>query len=121
MHRAIVAFYGLERAYAAAERQQQRIARAKRQLARIFERERQGVRSVPRRARGTVFDDIHFYVICWTRFAKLGRYLRDTTRFRRLGLVLKRYKRDLDATPSVRIVVAWSGRGFWVRSSRRRA
>ena len=30
-------------------------------------------------------------------------------------------ERVIGSAPSVRIVVAWSGRGFWVRSSRRRA
>ncbi len=64
----LFAFRGMEDKLAAAKRQQRRIAYGKRQLER-------GIRS---RNRGTVFDDIHFYVICWTRIAKLSRYFSRT-------------------------------------------
>ncbi len=86
LYSSLIAFGGLEDKLAAAKRQQRRIARAKRQLER-------GIRL---RSRGTVFDDIHFYLICWTRIAKLGRDFSRTTQFPRVRLVLRQYRTKLD-------------------------
>ena len=84
----LAAFWRLEGKLAAAKRQQRRIARPKRQLQR-------GIRS---RNRGTVFDDIHFYLICWTRIAKLSRYFVRTTHFPlpRVRHVLRQYRTKLN-------------------------
>lgn len=82
----IISLYSIDGALAAAKRQQRRIARGKRQIAR-------GLLSL---SRGTLFADVHFYVICWARIAKLSQFISRTTRFRRVGLVLRRYHPELD-------------------------
>jgi hypothetical protein len=44
---------------------------------------------------GNLFNDVHFYLICWARIAKLARFIADKTRFKRVGLVLRRYHPEL--------------------------
>jgi hypothetical protein len=44
---------------------------------------------------GNLFNDVHFYLICWARIAKLGRFITNKTRFKRAGLVLRRYHAEL--------------------------
>ncbi len=81
-----LAFGNVESILAAAKRQQNRIDRGKRS-AQNFRKSGQDWKMV--------FHDIHFYVICWARITKLARFLSHSTRFRRIGLVLKRYHTDL--------------------------
>lgn len=83
----LVAFANIESALGAARRQQRRIASAKMALSKP---------SRLRRRVGTLFDDVHFYLICWARIAKLGRFVAQATRFRRTGLVLRRYHAELE-------------------------
>jgi hypothetical protein len=86
MYGPVIAFSSIESALAAAKRQNQRISRGK------------AIRWKQRRSnrkRASIFDDVHFYVICWTRIAKLGRFIVNATRFRRAGLVLRRYHKEL--------------------------
>jgi hypothetical protein len=80
------AFMGINSFYIAAKRQQRRIARARR----ILKKEPTGD------TLQGIFADVHFYVICWTRIAKLARFLSARLRFRRVGLVLRRYYQDLE-------------------------
>lgn len=81
----VVALYSIDGALAAAERQQTRIARARRQLAR-------GILS---RNRASALADVHFYIICWARIGKLGRFIASRTRYRQFGRVLRRYHEEL--------------------------
>lgn len=81
----VIALSSLESYVAAAKRQQRRIRRAM---------------CIPlnqkRRTQSSLFDDTHFYLIAWSRIAKLARFISITTRFQRIGLVLRRYHADLD-------------------------
>ena len=79
----MIAYNSIESYLEAAKRQQRRI-----------ERERAAtVRAALSRkhTRGNLLNEIHFYLICWARVAKLARFIADTTRFKRVGLVLRRY------------------------------
>jgi hypothetical protein len=87
----VIALHSVEATLAAARMQQRRIARAR--------------RSPPgRRFKGNalLFADIHFYLICWARTAKLTRFIWGAVRFSRLTefkrtrLALKRYHKHLD-------------------------
>ncbi len=80
----VIAWGGLESYFQAAKRQQHRMERAKTTL----------LRSRSTRTR-LLFDEVHFYLICWARIAKLGRFIAHATRFRRTGLVLRRYHAEL--------------------------
>lgn len=44
-----------------------------------------------------MFNEVHFYLICWARIAKLARFIADKSRFRQVGLVLRRYSAELKA------------------------
>jgi len=70
---------------------------AKRQLRRIERARAATVKGVlsRKRTRGNLFNEIHFYLICWARIAKLARFIADKTRFKRVGLVLRRYHVEL--------------------------
>lgn len=81
----LIAFGILEDYFEAAKHQQRRIAHAKRALMKSCSTER--IRPL--------FDEVHFYLICWVRIAKLGRFIAHVTRFRRTGLVLRRYHAEL--------------------------
>ena len=59
----VIAFGGMESYFEAAKRQQRRIERAKTSL----------LKSASTRTR-PLFDEVHFYLICWARIAKLGRF-----------------------------------------------
>jgi hypothetical protein len=76
----IIAFDGVQSYFEAAKRQQRRIERAK---TRVLKRTRVDVRPI--------FDEVHFYLICWARIAKLGRFIVQQTRFSRTGRVLRRH------------------------------
>ena len=78
-----LALYSLGSYVEAAKRQQRRIKRA---MAAPW---RPGGRS-----RSSLFDDTHFYLISWSRVAKLTRFISAKTKFRRVGLVLRRYHSD---------------------------
>lgn len=81
----VIALGGLESYFQAARRQQHRIERAKATL----------LKSASTRTR-PLFDEVHFYLICWARIAKLGRFIAQATRFRRPGRVLRRYHAALE-------------------------
>lgn len=80
----IIALGSLESYYNAARREQHRIAKA-----------RITIWKYPKHRDSSLFHDIHFYLICWARIAKLARFIADKTRFRRIGLVLRRYATEL--------------------------
>lgn len=83
----IVALNSVDSYLGAAKFQQRRIARARTAACR-------GIR--PRRKiHENLFNDIHFYLICWARIAKLGRFITNKTRFKRAGLVLRLYHAEL--------------------------
>jgi hypothetical protein len=79
-----LAFDVVESYFEAAKRQQRRIEKAKARLK----------KGAPTRTR-SLFEEVHFYLICWARIAKLTRYIASTTKFRRTGLVLRRYHAEL--------------------------
>lgn len=80
----VIALDAVESYFQAAKRQQRRIQRAKVGL----------MRRAAGRTR-SLFDEVHFYLICWARIAKLTRFIAQSTRFRRTGLVLRRYHAEL--------------------------
>lgn len=82
----IIALSSLESYVEAAKRQQRRIKRA---MAAPW---RPGARS-----RSSLFNDTHFYLISWSRVAKLTRFISAKTRLRRIGLVLRRYHSDFES------------------------
>ena len=83
----IIALNSVDSYLDAAKFQQRRIERARTAASK-------GIR--PRRTmHGNLFNDVHFYLICWARIAKLGRFITDKTRFKRAGLVLRRYHAEL--------------------------
>jgi hypothetical protein len=88
---ALIALGGLDSYFQAARRQQQRIERAKRTV----------LKGASTRLQ-SLFDELHFYLICWARIAKLSRFIAQATRFRRAGRVLRRYHADLDARVDAR-------------------
>jgi hypothetical protein len=80
----VIALGTLESYLDAAKRQQQRIERARSTM------------RMSKKTRSSLFDDVHFYLICWTRIAKLARFIRDSTKFERIKLVLRCYRVALD-------------------------
>ena len=82
-----IAFGSIETYLDAAKRQQRRIRRAR---STFLIRIRSG-----RPKRDNLFNEVHFYLICWARIAKLGTFIRDKTRFRQVGLVMRRYHSEL--------------------------
>lgn len=87
----LIALGGVDSYCQAAKRQQHRIERAK--------------ATVPKRLlrpNRSMFDEVHFYLICWARIAKLSRFITQTTRFRRSGRVLRRYRPDFNARVDAR-------------------
>lgn len=88
-YNSVIALSMIESYFDAAKRQQRRIERAK---ASIHKSRATGVSRVR-----NLFYDVHFYLISWARIAKLARFIRQTTRFSRTGLVCRRYRADLDS------------------------
>lgn len=82
-----IALGSIDSTLAAAKVQQRRIARAKKV---IWKKP-----TVGRRSR-TLFHDVHFYLICWARVAKLARFVARVTRFPQAQIVLRRYRTRLD-------------------------
>jgi hypothetical protein len=80
----VIALGAVESYFKAAKRQQRRIEKAKAGL----------TRRATARTR-SLFDEVHFYLICWARIAKLTQFIARSTRFRRTGLVLRRYQAEL--------------------------
>lgn len=80
----VIALGAVASYFEAAKRQQRRIERAK----------AGPTKKVTARTR-SLFDEVHFYLICWARIAKLTRFIARCTRFRRTGLVLRRYHAEL--------------------------
>lgn len=85
----IVALHTLESYFDAAKRQQRRIERASAS-------HRKPPSGRRHRVRNSLFDDVHFYLICWARIGKLGRFIANETKWRRIGLVLRRYHPELE-------------------------
>jgi len=83
----VIALGSVETYLDAARRQQQRIKRAR---TAFLKRLRSG-----RHQHDNLFNEVHFYLICWARIAKLGWFIRDKTRFKHVGLVLRRYHSEL--------------------------
>jgi hypothetical protein len=83
----VIALGSVETYLDAARRQQQCIKRAR---SSFLKRIRSG-----RQKRDNLFNEVHFYLICWTRIAKLGCFIRDKTRFKHVGLVLRRHHSEL--------------------------
>ncbi len=77
----IIALDILESYFDAAKLEQHRIARAQRLVW---------------KHKNSLFHDVHFYLISWARIAKLARFIRDETRFKRTGLVIRQYNTELD-------------------------
>jgi len=83
----IIALNSIDSYLDAAKRQQRRIEQTKASPLKT-------IRS-RRHTNWNMFNEIHFYLICWSRIAKLGRFIADKTRFKRAGLVLRRYHAEL--------------------------
>lgn len=79
----VIALGSVDTYLEAARRQQQRIKRAKSAFLKHIHS--------GRLKRDNLFNEVHFYLICWARIAKLGGFIRDKTRFRHVGLVLRHY------------------------------
>jgi hypothetical protein len=88
---AVIALGGLDSYFQAARRQQHRIERAQRTV----------LQGTSNRIR-SLFDEVHFYLICWARIAKLARFIAQRTRFRRTGRVLRGYNPALNARVNAR-------------------
>lgn len=83
----LIALSSIDSALAAAKVQERRIAHAKRLM--------RSDRTVGRNLR-ILFYDVHFYLICWSRVAKLASFVSRVTRFRQVQIVLKRYRTRLN-------------------------
>jgi len=83
----MIAYNSIESYLDAAKRQQRRIEQASAAIVK-------GIRS-RKHIHGNLFNEVHFYLICWARIAKLARFIADKTRFKRVGLVLRRYHVEL--------------------------
>lgn len=85
----VIALSSIESYFNAAKRQQRRIERAKASIHKSFLHPT-GVN------RGkNLFGDVHFYLIAWARIAKLARFIQETTRFSRTGVVLRRFHTEM--------------------------
>ncbi len=78
-----IAFGQLQSMFAAARTEQRRIQRAMRRIS--------GLKRPGQNTR-TLFHDVHFYLICWGRVAKLAKYVTHTSGFSRAELVVKRHR-----------------------------
>ncbi|MCH9050948.1 MAG: hypothetical protein IIA72_07690 [Proteobacteria bacterium] len=54
-------------------------------------------RRLETRSLSTLFEATHFYLIAWSRVAKLARFISNRTRFRRVGWVWRRYRLDFES------------------------
>lgn len=83
----IIAQSSIDSYFAAARRQQQRIERARRSVQRRLSNSRRVL------SRTSLFHEIHFYLISWTRVAQLAEFIRDRvgSAYRRTGLVYRRF------------------------------
>jgi hypothetical protein len=88
-----IALGSLRSTLVAARIQHRRIRRAKESIW-------QGPR--PGRRLRSLFFEIHFYLICWARIAKLASFVTRATGFRRPKLVLKRYRTRLEQMSNFR-------------------
>jgi hypothetical protein len=84
---AFLALGNIKSTLAAAKVQQRRINRARKS---VWKRPGVG------RHGATLFHDVHFYLICWARVAKLAKFVAGVTRFPRAKLVLRRYRTRLE-------------------------
>lgn len=76
----------------AAKRQQRRIKRIKALLKNTARKGRPQLRD----GLAGMFADVHFYLICWERVHKTGRFIQRATKFRRFGRVLRRYRSEFE-------------------------
>src|SRR3990172_1666632 len=85
----LIALGKIESYFDAARHQQRRIERAKASIDRSFSR------PIGIRPGKNLFCDVHFYLISWARIAKLARFIQQTTKLSRTGLVLRRFEAEL--------------------------
>jgi hypothetical protein len=85
----VIALRTINSYFDAAKLQQRRIERARLSIQKSFSH------GTSVRRGKNLFYDVHFYLISWARIAKLARFIAQTTRFSRTGLVLRRYATDL--------------------------
>jgi hypothetical protein len=83
----LIALSSIDSALAAAKVQQRRIANAKRLMARDW---------AAGRSIRILFHDVHFYLICWSRVAKLAQFVVRITQYPQARFVLKRYRTRLN-------------------------
>ena len=94
----VIALDSIESCFDAAKIQQRRIQREKISIRQSFSKSKRT------RSGANLFYDVHFYLICWARFAKLVRFIRQETRFPKTGLEFRRFKGDLDAELTLGII-----------------
>jgi hypothetical protein len=83
-----IAFSNILSTLNAAKVQQRRIIRAKKALFKLGKK---------KLSDSTLFNDVHFYLICWARITKLAYFVARATGYRRLKFVLKRYRLQLES------------------------
>ncbi len=93
--RPVIALYQIQSYLGAAKRQQRRIERIRASTQKAMREGR------PPRGEG-LFADVHFYLICWARIDKSACFIRNATRFKRVGRVLRRYQSQLKARRDAR-------------------
>ena len=81
----IIAVSDLASYFEAARHQQRRIQTAMK-----------GQRVWRKPTRERIFNEVHFYLICWARIARLAKFIAARTKFRKAGLVRRRYLTDLE-------------------------
>ena len=81
----VIALWSLESYLDAAKREQQRISRVQ-----------SSIWKDRKFRKNSLFHDVHFYLVSWSRIAKLARFIRDQTRFTRVGLVVRQYEVEFD-------------------------
>jgi len=90
----MIALVGLGYYYDAARRQQRRIMAARRRQERTMAVGRRKI-GRPQSSVRHIFDEIHFYLICWARIAKLAKSVAEGTNFRQVELVRQQYDDEL--------------------------
>ncbi len=84
----VIALHQIQSYLDAAKHQQRRIERIRASTHKAMREGR------PRRGED-LFAVVHFYLICWARIDKSACFIRNATRFKRLGLVLRGYGPEL--------------------------
>src|SRR5262245_5982059 len=82
----VIAWMALQKYAGAARRQLGRVRRANR-----------GFGGQVGTSTTNLFDDVHFYVVSWARIRMFARFISRHTRFRQVGLVLRKYHDELES------------------------